>query len=156
MKTHQPLSPTKSNAPLPHFFQVLNLENDENARALVNVFTEQIALAEEIVKCREELTEAEEALGKVEQARKEFAQERKRDEKKLDEKTRQALKKEKKNAERAARKRGFPISGGLTVTSTNVLTFVEAQASLASVSGPKVEPKCYQFSVLFPSSNMHT
>ncbi|KAI8917844.1 hypothetical protein DFJ77DRAFT_321866 [Powellomyces hirtus] len=132
-----PEPPKKSIGPLPHFFQVLNLENDDNARTLVGVFQEQIGLAEEIVKCREELTEAEEALGKVEQARKEFAQERKRDEKKLDDKTRQALKKEKKNAERAARKRGFPVSGGLTVTSTNVLTFVEAQASLASVSGPK-------------------
>ncbi|KAJ3153134.1 hypothetical protein HDU89_000762 [Geranomyces variabilis] len=134
----RPDLPRKSTTgPLPHFFQVLNLENDDNARQLVAVFQEQIGLAEEIVKSREDLTEAEEALGKVEQARKEFAQERKRDEKKLDEKTRQALKKEKKNAERAARKRGFPISGGLTVTSTNVLTFVEAQASLAQVSGPK-------------------
>ncbi|KAJ3150518.1 hypothetical protein HDU86_006396 [Geranomyces michiganensis] len=133
----RPELPRKSTGPLPHFFQVLNLEDDYNARHLVAVFQEQIGLAEEIVKSREDLTEAEEALGKVEQARKEFAQERKRDEKKLDEKARQALKKEKKNAERAARKRGFPISGGLTVTSTNVLTFVEAQASLAQVSGPK-------------------
>ncbi|KAJ3008121.1 hypothetical protein HKX48_008765 [Thoreauomyces humboldtii] len=132
-----PLPARKSSGPLPHFFQVLNLENDDNARTLVGVFQEQIGLAEEIVKTREDLTEAEEALGKVEQARKEFVQERKRDEKKLDDKTRQALKKEKKNAERAARKRGFPVNGGLTVTSTNVLTFVEAQASLASVSGPK-------------------
>ncbi|KAI8821147.1 uncharacterized protein EV422DRAFT_55652 [Fimicolochytrium jonesii] len=127
----------KTRGPLPHFFQVLNLENDETARTLVGIFQEQIALAEEIVKSREELTEAEEALGKVEQARRELQQDKKKEEKKLDERERAARKREKKNAERAARKKGFPVTGGLTVTSTNVLTFVEAQASLASVSGPK-------------------
>ncbi|KAJ3180372.1 hypothetical protein HDU85_004077 [Gaertneriomyces sp. JEL0708] len=132
-----PQEQQQQHVPLPEYFQILDLEADPNAQSLVHIFKEQISLAEQIVTSRNHLVEAEEALGKVEQARKEYAQERKRDERKLDEKTRQALKKEKKQNEKAARKRGFVTGGAVTVTSANVLTFVEAQASLATVQDPK-------------------
>ncbi|KAJ3287429.1 WD repeat, SAM and U-box domain-containing protein 1 [Borealophlyctis nickersoniae] len=148
-KSRQTADASSSTRTLLKFFQVLELEADPHAQAVVDLFSEQLNLAEEKVRHKEHLAKVERLIARAEEGKKECTEkeEAQAHEKRLvlsgggglggtkDASPKKDAKKEKKQRKRAAKK--LEKSGMEFAGVEDMFAALDAQARLAWINDSK-------------------